>query len=140
MSTIKIQNIGAITNVEMELNKVNVIMGEQSSGKSTIAKLISYCQWVEKRRFMDGEFKGNVYTNLLEFHHLDKNYFNDKSFFEYQNDFITISYHGKDLANTEKIIINETKELEYKNTQNIYIPAERNFVSIIPNLGRYNET
>jgi hypothetical protein len=26
MATIKIQNIGPITNVEMELNKVNVIM------------------------------------------------------------------------------------------------------------------
>ena len=46
MSKIKIENIGPIKNVNFDLNKVNVIMGPQSSGKSTIAKIVSYCQWV----------------------------------------------------------------------------------------------
>ena len=49
MNTITIRNVGPIKDVTIELNKVNVIMGPQSSGKSTIAKAISYCQWVEKR-------------------------------------------------------------------------------------------
>ena len=54
---IKISNIGPIKEVDFRLNKVNVFMGEQSSGKSTIAKIVSYCQWVEKRFLLDGEYK-----------------------------------------------------------------------------------
>ena len=145
MAKIKIQNIGPITDVEIELNKVNVIMGPQSSGKSTIAKLISYCQWVEKRYLLDGEYKEDVRKQLLKFHRLSENYFNEQSlfepgqsFFEYESDFIKISYTGKKLTKT--ITVNEDKISDYKKTKNIYIPAERNFVSVIPNLGRYNET
>ncbi|MDR0829394.1 MAG: ATP-binding protein [Prevotellaceae bacterium] len=136
MAKIKIQNIGAITNVEMELNKVNVIMGEQSSGKSTIAKLISYCQWVEKRSLLDGEYNYDVWEQLIEFHRLHKNYFIPDSYFEYVSEFIEISYSGEKLE--QKIIVKE--KIKYEKTKNIYLPAERNFVSVIPNLGRYNET
>ena len=48
MTTIEIKNIGPIKEVEISLNKINVFMGPQSSGKSTIAKIISFCTWVEK--------------------------------------------------------------------------------------------
>ena len=49
MSTITIKNIGPIKEVvEISLNRINVFMGPQSSGKSTIAKIISFCTWVEK--------------------------------------------------------------------------------------------
>ena len=41
MNTITIRNVGPIKDVTLDLNKVNVIMGPQSSGKSTIAKTIS---------------------------------------------------------------------------------------------------
>lgn len=43
MTTIEIRNVGPIKEVsEITLNSVNVFMGPQSSGKSTIAKIISY--------------------------------------------------------------------------------------------------
>jgi len=138
MDRIKIQNVGPISNVDFELNKVNVIIGPQSSGKSTIAKIISYCQWVEKRYLLDGEYKEDVHKQLLDFHHLDENYFDKKSNFEYESDFIKISYKGKRLE--ENISINESKILDYRKTKNIYIPAERNFVAVVPNLSKYNET
>lgn len=48
MARLIIRNIGPIKNVDIELNKVNVFIGEQSSGKSTIAKIISFCSWLEK--------------------------------------------------------------------------------------------
>ena len=136
MSKIKIQNIGAISNVELSLNKVNVIIGPQSSGKSTIAKIISYCQWVEKRNILDGEYKYDVFEQLLDFHRLDINYFSDNSFFEYQSDYITISYKGKELKQSISL---KKSNFEYQKSKNIYVPAERNFVSVIPNLGKYNE-
>ena len=44
MAHLVIRNIGPIKNVELDLNKINIFMGAQSCGKSTIAKIISYCK------------------------------------------------------------------------------------------------
>ena len=48
MTTLKIKNIGPIKEVFFELKRFNFFIGRQSSGKSTIAKIISFCTWVEK--------------------------------------------------------------------------------------------
>ena len=130
MNRLEIKNIGPIKDVNFELNKINVLMGPQSSGKSTIAKIISFCQWAEKRYLLDGEFKYDVKEQLLEFHRLSENYFSDNSYF-------TITYKGKKLRKT--IRKKQTSKI-YKKTKNIYIPSERNFVSVIPNLSKYKET
>lgn len=137
MNRLEIKNIGPIKDVNFELNKINVLMGPQSSGKSTIAKIISFCQWAEKRYLLDGEFKYDVKEQLLEFHRLSENYFSDNSYFTYETDFIIITYKGKKLRKT--IRKKQTSKI-YKKTKNIYIPSERNFVSVIPNLSKYKET
>ena len=51
MDRIEIRNIGPIKDVNFGLNKINVLMGPQSSGKSTIAKIIGFCQWVENDNY-----------------------------------------------------------------------------------------
>jgi predicted ATPase len=135
MNRVEIKNIGPIKSVNFELNKINVLMGPQSSGKSTIAKIISFCQWAEKRYLIDGEFKYDVKEQLLEFHRLGDNYFSENSYFTYKTDFIIITYKGKEL----KIRNKQTLKI-YKKSKNIYIPSERNFVSVIPNLSKYKET
>jgi hypothetical protein len=137
MATIIIKNVGPIKEARLGLSKVNVFMGPQSSGKSTIAKLISYCQWVEKRRLLDNKFEYDVWQQLVYFHRLDESYFQENSSFEYTSDFISVSYRGKDLK--ENIVANNAKIAEYRRTKNIYITSERNFVSVIPNLQRYRE-
>lgn len=137
MDRIEIRNIGPIKEVNFELNKINVLMGPQSSGKSTIAKIISFCQWAEKRYLLDGEFKYDVREQLLDFHRLSDNYFSENSIFIYESDFITISYKGKKLKESFKK--KRTSKI-YKKSKNIYIPSERNFVSVIPNLSKYKET
>lgn len=137
MTKITIQNVGPISDVEIELNKINILMGPQSSGKSTIAKIISYCQWVEKRYILDGEYKYKVSEQLLDFHRLSENYFSEKSFFEYESNFIKISYKGIKLKES---IRKKKNNVKYEKSKNIYIPSERNFVSAIPNLSKYKET
>lgn len=137
MNRIEIKNIGPIKDVDFELNKINVLMGPQSSGKSTIAKIISFCQWAEKRYLLDGEFNYDVREQLLEFHRLSDNYFYENSSFTYETDFITITYKGKKL---KKSIRKKQTSKIYKKSKNIYIPSERNFVSVIPNLSKYKET
>ena len=103
MSQITIRHIGPIKDVTLELNKVNVIMGPQSSGKSTIAKIISYCQWAEKRLILDGEFKYDFSEQFMDFHRVSDIYFNDDSFFEYKSNSVEISKIGKKKPKYKKI-------------------------------------
>ena len=57
MEHLKINQIGAIKSVDIDLNKINVIIGPQSSGKSTICKIACYCSWVEKRICLSQSFE-----------------------------------------------------------------------------------
>jgi len=137
MATIIIKNVGPIKEAHFELNKINVFMGPQSSGKSTIAKIISYCTWVEKRRMLDGFFRENFLERFKTFHNLGDTYFPPESYFKYEGDYCNIEFSKKEKPNGE-IIVKEN--VEFDNSKHIYIPAERNFVASIPNLGRYKET
>jgi ABC-type dipeptide/oligopeptide/nickel transport system ATPase component len=137
MSTIKIEHIGAISKIDINLNKINIIIGPQSSGKSTIAKIISYCQWVEKRHILDGEFNYDFKEQFIEFHRIGEDYFNKNSLIEYESEYVKFSYKGL----KHKFSIKKSNESsKYLKSKNIYIPAERNFVSVIPNLSKYKET
>lgn len=137
MTRLIIKNIGPISDVEIELNKVNVFMGPQSSGKSTIAKVISYCQWVEKRYLLDGKYEDKLEKQLLDFHRLSSAYFSNESYFKYESEFVEISYKWGD---EKESIRGKENAVEYKKTKNIYIPSERNFVSVMPDLRNYKRT
>lgn len=139
MIKLHIYQVGALKEVDIELNRINVITGPQSSGKSTIAKIISYCQWVEKRFLLDGKYEFDVEEQLLEFHRISNSYFTSNSLIHYNSDFVEIKITYVDKKIKEEIITKKNEE-SYNKTKNIYIPSERNFVSVIPNLGRYKET
>ncbi|MDR2968033.1 MAG: AAA family ATPase [Tannerellaceae bacterium] len=138
MATITIKNVGPIKSIEnLELNKVNVFMGPQSCGKSTVAKIISFCTWVEKRRMLDGFFRENFYDRFKSFHNLEDIYFPIDAYFKYEGDYCDIEFSKRKKTNAEIIV---RKDVDFENRKQIYIPAERNFVATVPNLGRYKET
>ncbi len=137
MKHLIVKNIGAIKFIDINLNRVNVIMGPQSSGKSTIAKIISYCQWVEKRFILDGKFEYKFLEIFLNFHRIDISYFSEDSLIDYESDSVHIIYTHKE---KNVFIDRKNKGIEFINHKNIYIPAERNFAAVIPNIGRYKET
>lgn len=142
MAHIIIKNIGPIKNIKLDLNKVNVLMGPQSSGKSTIAKILCHCQWIEKQTFANIRdidrillLEKNFYASLVKYHRL-KDYFNAKSKIEYKGDFLTIKYdHSKKVAD---YVIDGKNGYNYPKIT--YIPSERNLVAAIPNLNKYNES
>ena len=41
MKNLKVTNFGPVRNIDIELRDINIFIGEQSIGKSTIAKLIT---------------------------------------------------------------------------------------------------
>lgn len=142
MAHITIRNIGPIKEVDIDLNKINVFMGAQSSGKSTIAKIICHCQWVEKKCFpaVDKEqmmlkYSADFYDNMVKHHRL-LDYFNTKSEIKYKGDFISIAYNHND----RQVSIKENQKNKYSYPKIAYIPSERNLLAVIPTLSKYNDT
>lgn len=143
MAHLIIKNVGPIKNVKLNLNRINVFMGPQSSGKSTIAKIICHCQWVEKQCFSNflsqSKFFINdnkFYTSLKEYHRLD-GYFNEKSRIEYKGDYIKLEYEHRSKTVTIK---RQNQQKLYLYPKIAYIPSERNIVAAVPNLKKYNDT
>ena len=154
MARLIIRNIGPIKNVDIELNKVNVFIGEQSSGKSTIAKIISFCSWLEKTVNRDGvvfrEGK-EAYRRLQAYHHI-QSYFRENSVICYLGENVAYAYNwpseealpypGWNIIDRKHFSDKEVfwyPESKVVNPKVIYIPAERNFVSVVPNLQKYAE-
>lgn len=134
MRKVIIRNIGPLQKAEIELARVNVVVGPQSSGKSCVLKIACYCIWVEKRielaqsadEFMvDGHFM----QELVRFHKL-KGYMRNDSFIAYESDYTKFSYDS-----ATKVFDFEWKEgrWNYRRPKVSYIPAERNMVAAIPN-------
>ena len=70
MAQLIIKNIGPIKEINIELNKINVFIGPQSSGKSTISKILCHCQWVEKMCYLNDAYNANAneYFSLLNYY------------------------------------------------------------------------
>lgn len=128
-----IKNIGPINEIDFKINKVNVFMGRQSSGKSTIAKILSFCNWVEKDisihqtfdKYLEDE---NYFIDKLETFHKLKGYFNDRSYIKYVGDSIQIEFSYNSIS--IKWLENR---FNYKRTKISYIPSERSMV-ILPEM------
>lgn len=131
MSHLIIKNVGAIKSIDVQLNKINVIMGPQSSGKSTINKIACFCSWVEKKVSLTQSFdfflKEDAFAkNLIVFHKLN-GYLRNDSFIQYESPVVKFSYrHEEGVPHFEWI-----DQYNYVRPKISYIPAERNIVSMI---------
>jgi len=129
MATITIKDFGPIKEVEnLVINKVNVFMGPQSSGKSTIAKIISYCAWVEKEVATTqslGEYNvnSNFRKKLEEFHRLN-GYFGENTRILYESEVIKIEFKNN------KCSVEWVDQYAYKLSKIAYIPSERNLITL----------
>ena len=140
MTQIRIKNFGPIKigcqNNEgwLDIKKVTIFIGNQGSGKSTVAKLISTFSWIEKA-MVRGDYnkkwfeqKNKLKNQYFSYHRLD-NYFKingvDQSVIEYRGDAFNISYENGNL------IVEEAEKKAYSLPQIMYVPAERNFISYV---------
>ena len=134
MKRLIIRNFGPIDNIEIEMKRINLVIGPQSSGKSTLLKVACYCTWVERQvvRTQDiNQFcKVEAFlNNLIKFHRLE-GYLKPDTYIVYVSDCAAITYDAK--KNSCKFRWQEEK-LNYQSTKISYLPAERNLVSVIPN-------
>ncbi|MDP2115708.1 MAG: ATP-binding protein [Bacteroidota bacterium] len=136
MSKIRIMNFGPIKEGNLEndgwidIKKVTVFIGNQASGKSTVAKAISTLSWLEKsinRADIDSEkLSFHIFMNFFKYHKIDS-YFSDKTYLEYIGEKYSILYDRKN----EFPIFREITDKNYIVPKISYIPAERNFLSTI---------
>lgn len=134
MKHLVIRNLGPLNEADVELKRINVIIGSQSSGKSCVLKTACYCTWVEKRieltQTADFFAKDDNFLKELERFHKLKGYIKDDTFISYESDFMAFSYD-----NATKTFKFDWKEdrWNYRRSKVTYIPAERNLVAAIPN-------
>lgn len=139
MSKIKIQNFGPIKgglvndNGWLEINRVTVFIGNQGSGKSTVAKLISTLTWLEKALvrgdFTSGEISEDIIIRHCSYQKIDT-YFRHDTLFEYHGNAYIITYKSGNATarmNSEK---------GYAFPKIMYVPSERNLVGSVRNIGK----
>ena len=133
MKRIIIHDLGPIMKADILLNDVNVIIGEQSIGKSCVLKVACFCTWVEKRIEIEQstrrfEKKGVFIEELVNFHRLN-GYVHERTYIGYETDFMKFSYDNENGFSFEW----KQNRWDYKRPKVSYIPAERNMVAVIPN-------
>ena len=116
----------------MEIRRVTVFIGEQGSGKSTIAKLYSTFLWLEKAFFCGFDITNNFSTQdfikLCSNQLLPDFYFNKATDFKYIGSYCIFSF------------ANETFTADFIDSDNyirpkiMYVPSERNLVSVLENV------
>lgn len=118
----------------IHLPKVSVFSGPQASGKSTIVKMVSTFAWMEKA-LVRGDFSREYLTRYNRFNKICtyqnlQNYFTDDTVLHYKGDAYQFMYSNKRLDIIENI------DGGYQRPQIIYVPAERNLLSVIEQADR----
>jgi hypothetical protein len=138
MSQIKIKYFGPIKNGYQEndgffdVKKVTVFIGNQGTGKSSVAKLISTMKWLEKALYKGKltEREATSYNRFIKtycaYHNLI-NYFDKdgKTEIEYIGKAYRIKYSDR------KLSIEAFHTEGYRVPKIMYVPAERNFLSAV---------
>jgi predicted ATPase len=138
MGRIRIKNFGPIkegyleNNGWLEIKKVTVFIGNQGSGKSTIAKVVSTLTWLEKainRGDIDiNRISHNEFYKFFKYQRIH-NYFRDNTEIEYIGDKMFLNYK-KNLPYPSIEILNNTP---FNVPKIMYVPSERNFLSTVKN-------
>ena len=130
MSTLYIKHVGPITEgTKVILKRFTVFIGPQSSGKSTIAKLISALMWIEKEACTTLSEnvlpEGESFKDFVENFHRMHGYIDEElSLIKYESEFISFRYeHGQ-----HKLTLKDNNQ--YHRVKVSYMPADRNVATM----------
>jgi len=144
MIRIRIRNFGPIkegypeNDGWLDVSKVTVFIGNQGSGKSTVAKLISAFMWLEKallRGDMHAPVSNKELVELIKFHRL-QNYLQPNSEIDYEGTSLKLSLNGGKSTLKKTIVSEEMNSKAIRLPKIMYVPAERNFLSSIENINK----
>lgn len=134
MNSIEIKNFGPIGsgyNGKMPIYPITIFCGPQGAGKSTVAKLISTFVWIEKA-LVRGDISLNKKTDNSSFFkqqcsfHRIQNYFKADTEIHFYGTRYNFHYKNEDFS-----IESLSPEEEYPMPKIMYVPAERNFLTVV---------
>lgn len=137
MVKLKVKNFGPIkegfseNDGFMEISPITLFCGNQATGKSTIAKLFSTFTWLEKAVFRNDYDEASVankefFINFLKNQRIHE-YIKDNSEIVYIGNACIFSY----VNNNFSVSVNEAQLKNYIRPKIMYIPAERNLLTIL---------
>lgn len=140
MQTIEIRNIGPLVETGVvPISQVMLLIGEQSTGKSTFMKILCFCCWLEKQVMIGGDSVLGKYTHyyrfwneLKKFHHLNDDFLTENSYIRYEGTSVQIEMRGK--KHNAKIVRNPDFINTKHNLKISFLPSERNLLSSIQNI------
>lgn len=123
MQTIKIDNLGPVKHIEMDINKFNLLIGEQATGKSTVAKAIYFFRIIKTTL---ADYLCQLYdTSLYNGHDASKG-FNSVLKKELKSVFISLFGYSWELS--------DRLYMKYKYTNDIWIDVklgnQRKYISV----------
>ena len=141
MSRIKIKNFGPIregfvdNDGWMDVNKVTVMIGDQGSGKSTMAKLISLFSWIEKsiarNTISPEQLNVEIFKNLCLQQEIFE-YFSDDTYLSFEGDAYDFEYDER--KKSFKAKVNGSGNKNYILPKIQYVSAARNLLTILYNI------
>jgi predicted ATP-dependent endonuclease of OLD family len=134
-ATLHIKKFGPIAQAELRLAKINVLIGDQGTGKSTIARLLCLLKRLSSSQFHSGEISTREDKGLdallrvsLKIYDLSS-YLTDSSFISFNCIECQILIENGILSITNKTMAAASNDEQPSN----YIVAERNYVSLLSN-------
>ena len=141
MSRIKIRNFGPIRDgfVDndgwMDIKKVTVMIGDQGSGKSTVAKLVSLFSWIEKsiarNTISPEQLNVEIFKNLCLQQEIFE-YFSDDTYLSFEGDAYDFEYDER--KKSFKAKVNGSGNKNYILPKIQYVSAARNLLTILYNI------
>ncbi|QHI37977.1 hypothetical protein IMCC3317_33600 [Kordia antarctica] len=135
-----IKNFGPIKSVDLDLGKINVLIGEQATGKSTIAKVLSICRYFSYivNYSIDIESQ-HIFHNNEQFYKGLKDwgideYLQDASEFFYENELYTFEFKNKLITEFETVTTTDDLKKEYYQTETRIHSNSTNFTKLLNEL------
>lgn len=137
MKHLVIRHFGPLDEVDINLSRVNLIIGLQGSGKSCVMMTACYCTWVEKRislRQSVKEFENETdFLEMMTTYYRAKGYVHEDTYIGYESEYMEFHYDHAKRRFAHKW---GKRHWNYRRPKVSYIPAERNMVSLVANWSR----
>jgi predicted ATPase len=118
-----IKNFGPIKSVDLDLGKITVLIGEQATGKSTIAKILSMCRYFSYivNYVIDIDKQNEFHTNEQFFNGLKDwgidDYLQDESEIFYRNELYAFEFKNKLVTEYETVVTIDDLKKQYYLTE-----------------------
>lgn len=128
-----VKNFGPITDACLEIGKYTVLIGDQGSGKSSLAKIFTLFIWLEKvlirhiisvKQLKQGSFAQKKFCH----YHRISSYFTEETYLSFEGVHFQFTYENSSLE-VSKQLGKEALDV----AKVMYVPAERNFLSTLDN-------